>query len=93
MSGLATSDQITGWSSTEKPGSAGKSQPPAMLIIIRKGKMLCTLRHEIIEPGLINGVAAQAFPGDALNGQSIVEFILTLISPAGCIRLHCSSPD
>ena len=60
---------MTGWSSAEKQGSAGKSQPPAMLDIIRKGKMPGALRYKIIETGLIGGVTAQAFPGDALNGQ------------------------
>ena len=88
MSGLATGDQMTGWSSAEKPGSAGKSQPPAMLDVIRKGKMPGALRYKVIETGLIGRVTAQAFPGDALNGQRIVEFILVLVSPAGCIRLH-----
>ena len=83
---------MTGWSSAEKQGCAGKSQPPAMLEIIRKGKMPAALRYKIIETGLIGGVTAQAFPGDTLNGQRIVEFILVLVSPAGCIRLHCSAP-
>ncbi len=92
MSGLATGDQMTGWSSAEKPGSAGKSQPPAILDVIRKGKMPGALRYKIIETGLIGGVTAQAFPGDTLNGQRIEEFILVLVSPAGCIRLHCSAP-
>jgi len=50
------------------------------------------LRYKIIETGLVGGVTAQAFPGDTLNGQRIVEFILVLVSPAGCIRLHCSAP-
>ena len=90
--GLASGDQMTGWSSAERPGSAGKSQPPAVQGIIRKGKMPRTLRYEFIEAGLIGSIAAQAFPGDALDGQRIVEFILVLISPAGCIRLHCSAP-
>lgn len=92
MSGLATGDQMTGWSSAEKPGFAGKSQPPAILDVIRKGKMPGALRYKIIETGLIGGVTAQAFPGDTLNGQRIEEFILVLVSPAGCIRLHCSAP-
>ena len=92
MPGLATGDQMTGWSSAEKPGSAGKSQPPAVLDIIRKGKVSVALRYDIIEAGLIGGIAAQTFPSDALNGKVIVEFILVLISPAGCIRLHCSAP-
>jgi hypothetical protein len=63
-----------------------------MLDIIRKGKMPGALRYKIIETGLVGGVTPQAFPGDTLNGQRIVEFILVLVSPAGCIRLHCSAP-
>ena len=93
MSGLATGDQMTGWSSAEKPGSAGKSQPPAMLDIIRKGKMPGALRYKIIETGLIGGVTAQAFPGDAFNRKLIVEVIGVLVSPLRCIRPHLSTLD
>lgn len=46
------------------------------------------MRYDIIEAGLISSTTAQTFPGDALNGKVIVEFILVLIAPAGCIRLH-----
>lgn len=46
------------------------------------------MHYDIIEAGLISGITAQTFPGDALNGKVIVEFILVLISPTGCIRLH-----
>ena len=59
-----------------------------MLDVIRKGKMPGALRYKVIETGLIGRVTAQAFPGDALNGKVIVEFIVVLISPAGCIWLH-----
>lgn len=40
-----------------------------MLDVIRKGKMPGALRYKVIETGLIGRVTAQAFPGDALNGQ------------------------
>ncbi|TAH66886.1 MAG: hypothetical protein EWM45_09835 [Rhodopseudomonas palustris] len=79
--GSLDGDHVTCCCAAERPGLAGKSQPPTLLLFVRQRQGFGARTDETGVLVLIGMVPAKAFPGEALDRQSIEEIVAAVVSP------------
>ena len=86
--GSTTGDHGTFCSAAERDGRAAKSQPPALLHLPGERVGVRAGLHEGVVVVLVSLVSAQAFPGEAFDGEVVEIIVAGAIAPTRCVRLH-----
>lgn len=86
--GTMAGDQNTGCARADKPGRAGKSQPPLPLSVRRERRRLGLCGDKCLIMLLVGFMPAKAFPCEPLNRKAIEEVVSVRFSPTRRIGLH-----